>query len=204
MDGIMSRKYELKQRAAGQEATRQRIVEAAVELHEAIGGEAATITAIAERAGVGRLTVYRHFPDERALLGACTGHYLTANPPPDPSAWLALAEPDERLRAALTAVYAYFTRTEGMMARAENETPTNPVLADLMAPFRAHWTAMRDQLAAAWFAEGSANPLVVAAIGHALAFTTWRSLARLQGLDNERAVALMLNLVRCAAEPEAG
>lgn len=200
----MARKYEQKQRAAGQEATRTRIVEAAVALHEAIGGEAATVTAIAERAGVGRLTVYRHFPDERSLLGACTGHYLTANPPPDPADWAAIADREERLRAALEAVYAYFERTEGMMARAENESPTNPVLAELMAPFHAHWTAMRDQLAAAWSVDGAANPLVAAAIGHALAFTTWRSLARVQGLSRARAIALMLALVRAAARSEFG
>ena len=50
------------------QATRQRIVEAAVALHGSVGASAATVTVIAERAGVGRVTLYRHFPDERALL----------------------------------------------------------------------------------------------------------------------------------------
>ena len=55
-----------------------------MELHQALGPAKTTISAIAERAGVQRLTVYRHFPDERALLSACSSHYVVANPPPDP------------------------------------------------------------------------------------------------------------------------
>jgi AcrR family transcriptional regulator len=200
----MTRKYEQKQRAAGQEATRRRIVEAAVELHESVGGEAATVTAIADRAGVGRLTVYRHFPDERSLLGACTGHYLSLNPPPSPAEWAEIADREERVRAALAAVYAYFERTEGMMARAENESPTNAVLAELMTPFHAHWATMRDQLAPAWSVDDAPNPLIAAAIGHALAFTTWRSLARLQGLSREHVITLMVEMVRAAARCELG
>ena len=37
---------------------------------------ATTVTDIAERAGVGRVTVYRHLPDETALAGACSGRDL--------------------------------------------------------------------------------------------------------------------------------
>jgi AcrR family transcriptional regulator len=197
----VTRKYELKRRAERQSETRRRIVEAAVALHEAIGGEATTIAAIAERAGVGRLTVYRHFPDERALLSACTGHYLALHPPPDPAAWTGIAEPAVRLRAALGAAYAYYRGTQGMLARAEQEAPTNPVLADLMAPFGAFWDGVRDGLAAGWDGAGPSRPLLVAAIGHALAFSTWRSLTQAQGLDDEQAADLMVALVCCARSP---
>jgi AcrR family transcriptional regulator len=197
----MTRKYELKRRAARQAATRQRIVEAAVALHEAIGGEATTIAAIAERAGVGRLTVYRHFPDERALLTACTGHYLALNPPPDAATWAGIADPATRLRAALEAAYTFYRRTQGMLARAEQEAPTNPILAELMAPFAAYWASVRDGLVRAWDGADAPDPLLVAAVGHALAFSTWRSLAREQGLDDDRAADLMAALVRCARSP---
>ena len=54
----MARKYEMKRRAERQEETRQRITEATVELHEALGPAKTTISAIAEKAGVQRLTVY--------------------------------------------------------------------------------------------------------------------------------------------------
>ena len=97
----MARKYELKQRAESLTATRGRIVEATVELHDSLGPACTTISAIAERAGVQRLTVYRHFPDERSLFGACSGHWAAQNPVPDPAAWAAIDDPEERLLVAL-------------------------------------------------------------------------------------------------------
>ncbi len=106
----MTRKYDMKRRAKRQEETRQRIVEATVELHKTVGMARTTISAIAEKAGVERLTVYRHFPDERALFSACSGHWNAANPPPDPASWTQVADPEERLRSALSEVYAYHRR----------------------------------------------------------------------------------------------
>src|SRR4249919_339286 len=104
----MARKYELKQRAESLGATRDRIVEATVELHESLGPAHTTISAIADRAGVQRLTVYRHFPDERTLFEACSGHWTARNPKPDPSRWAAVDDPEERLRIALSAIYAFY------------------------------------------------------------------------------------------------
>src|SRR5690349_11417186 len=96
----MKRKYELKKRADRQDDTRQRIVEAAVALHEQLGPAQTSISAIAERAGVGRPTVYRHFPDERSLFTACTSHYMAQHHLPDTSLWLHIEDPEERLRFA--------------------------------------------------------------------------------------------------------
>lgn len=194
----MARRYELKRRAERQEETRLRIVEATVALHEAVGDAATTVSAIAERAGVGRVTVYRHFPDERSLLTACTGHYFALNPPPDPAAWEGVPDPDARLCTALRELYAFYRRTEGMLARAEQDAPANPILADLLVPFAAYRDGVRDALAEGWSTAGEPDPLVRAAVGHALAFSTWRSLVREQGLDDDQVVALMLSLVRCA------
>src|SRR5918995_7197902 len=95
------RKYQKKRRAEQQAETRQRIVEAMVALHREVGPARTTISAIAERAGVERLTVYRHFPDEYSMFEACTSHYATEVPGPDPTAWADIEEPAERLRAAL-------------------------------------------------------------------------------------------------------
>ena len=114
----MPRKYELRRRAERQEETRQRIVEATVALHETLGAARTTISDIAARAGVERATVYRHFPDERALLTACSGHYVARHPRPDPAPWIEIADPETRLRAALAEVYAYHRRTERMTDRA--------------------------------------------------------------------------------------
>src|SRR6476620_7794449 len=69
----MTRRYELKRRAERQDETRQRIVDATIELHQTIGAAQTTVSEIAKRAGVGRVTVYRHFPDEETLFNACSG-----------------------------------------------------------------------------------------------------------------------------------
>jgi AcrR family transcriptional regulator len=198
----MARRYELKRRAERQAETRRRIVDAAVALHASVGEAGATISAIAKRAGVQRLTVYQHFPDERALLTACTTQYLADNPPPDPAPWREIAEPAARLRAALAEVYAFHRRTEAMMVSFHHDVRTNLVLQELMAPFVAHWDSLRDALVDTWEANGPPRPLLRAALGHALDFETWRSLARRQGLTDEEAVAVMARFVRCLAAGE--
>jgi AcrR family transcriptional regulator len=195
----MARKYELKRRAEKQEETRRRITEAAVELHGSVGPARTTISAIAQKAGVQRLTVYRHFPDERALFAACSRHWIAANPPPDPAPWARIAEPEERLRNALAEVYAYYHRTEPMMDNIIRDAPVKPVVREVAASRRVqHWGRMRDVLAAGWRRRGKRRELLLAAIGHALDFGTWRSLVRQQGLDDEQAAELMVGMVRGA------
>lgn len=195
----MTRKYEQKERAEKQEETRRRITEAAVELHETVGPAHATISAIAEKAGVQRLTVYRHFPDERALFSACTTHYQAENPLPDPGPWGVIPNPETRLWHALTEVYAYYRRTEPMMSNSVRDMPLKPILFEILAPFFEHWERMRDVLAVGWRVRGKRRELLLAAIGHALDFGTWRSLVRQQGLDDERAIELMVCTVRCVS-----
>lgn len=197
--GFMRRKYESRRRAEKQEETRRRITEAAVELHGSVGPARTTISAVAERAGVQRLTVYRHFPDQGALLAACSGHWTAANPPPDPTPWREVEDPEERLRAALGEVYAYYGRTEGMMSNVLRDAPRMPALAELLSPYGGYLGAVRDVLAAGWGAREERREVLLAAIGHALDFGTWRSLVRQQGLDDEQAVELMVETVRYAA-----
>jgi AcrR family transcriptional regulator len=194
----MARKYDMRRRAKRQEETRQRITEATVELHEALGPAKTTISAIAEKAGVQRLTVYRHFPDERALFSACRGHYMAANPPPDPASWTQVADPEERLRRALAEVYAYHRRTEQMMANVVRDAQVHSLTREFSEPYFRHWNRMRYVLATGWGAQDQQLELLLGALGHALDFQTWRSLARQQGLDDEQAVELMVKMVRCA------
>ena len=98
-------------------------MEATVALHRELGPARTTISAIAERAGVQRLTVYRHFPDERALYQACGGHWNVAHPRPDTAPWLAIEDPAERLQLALGEIYAYFRATEDMTANIRARSP---------------------------------------------------------------------------------
>src|SRR3954453_20643532 len=97
----VTRKYELKQRAERQQETRRRIVDAAIELHRTKGPARTTLSDIARLAGVQRHTLYRHFPDERAISLACSGPHFETHPPPDPGEWRAIEDPGERLRHGL-------------------------------------------------------------------------------------------------------
>jgi AcrR family transcriptional regulator len=195
----MTRKYDMTRRAKRKEETRRRIVEATVELHETVGMARTTISAVAEKAGVERLTVYRHFPDERALFTACSGHWSAANPPPDPASWTQIADPKERLRSALTEVYAYHRRTEPMMSNVVRDVQVHPITREMAEPYYQLFEQMRYVLATGWGVEDERLPLLLATVGHALDFQTWRSLARQQGLNDEQAVEVMIGMVRCQA-----
>jgi AcrR family transcriptional regulator len=192
----MARKYELKQRAESLAATRERIVEATVGLHDSLGPARTTISAIAERAGVQRLTVYRHFPDERSLFEACSGHWAARNPAPDPSTWAEVDDPEERLGIALTEIYAFYRSTEGMTGNVLRDMPDSPVMQEVAAPFIAYWQSVRDALDRGWKIRGHKRTLLRAVIGHALEFETWRSLARYEGLSDVVAADAMVSLAR--------
>jgi AcrR family transcriptional regulator len=198
------RKYEQKVRAEHQEETRRRIAAATAELHQELGPAKTTIKAIAERAGVERLTVYRHFPEERELLQACNDHFLTLHPPPDPTPWLVIADPQQRLRAALTTIYARHRDTEAMTANVLRDLPAMPALADLMSEVPKFYAYIQAVLAIGWPAPPDRQPLLHAAIGHALDFETWRSLARRQSLTDEQAIEVMITLVRSLAVSQPG
>jgi AcrR family transcriptional regulator len=187
---MMARTYRLKRRAEIQEETRQRIVDAAIELHETLGPSATTISEIAERAGVGRVTVYRHFPDEPALLRACSGQYFERHPLPDPLRWRRIADPDERLRVALRETFAYHRATEAMFAHVLADVRDDPV----MTPYHQHWKSAVDVLAVGWSARGRRRTMLRAGIAVALSFDTWRTLVREQQLDPEQALDVALRL----------
>jgi len=192
----MTRKYELKQRAQSQAETRQRIVEATVALHTSLGPARTTISAIAERAGVQRLTVYRHFPDERSLFRACTSHSWAENPLPDPSAWAGVDDPEERLRVGLGEIYAFFRANEELTANVRRDLPDLPVMREVAAPHAQRWEDIRAALERGWKAPGRRRMLLRAVIGHAVEFETWRSLARREGLEDVEVVELMVGLAR--------
>jgi AcrR family transcriptional regulator len=190
----MSRRYELKRRAERQDETRQRIVDATIELHRTIGAAQTTISDIAKRAGVGRVTVYRHFPDEETLFAACSGHYFSQHPFPDVERWRRIADPLERLRTALRESYAWHAENEQMIAMALAEARDLPV----MAPYHAFWADAAEALTAAWRVRGRRRSNLEAAVALALSFETHRTLTREQRLADERAIELMVGLVECA------
>ena len=193
------RQYELKERARKQAETRRRIVEATVALHEEVGPARTTVAEIARRAGVQRLTVYNHFPDERELFGACSMHFIGDHPPPDPGAWAAIADPRERLRVALADLSAWHRGGEAMLSHVRRDVQLLPALNEVVetgqAPFRA---VIRDILGAGWGVRGKARSRLLAAIGWATDFRSWQQLVREQGLSENEAVEVLAGAVEGA------
>ena len=193
-----TRKYEKRLRAEKEAKTRQRITEAAVELHGTVGPARTSLSAVAERAGVQRATLYRHFANEEALFEACSTHYMALNPPPDPSPWEAIDDPDERLRVALDSLYSWYERVEPMFNNVTRDIALVPAMRGATERRLAFLNASREILLRGRSARGAARRRVRAAIGHALAFETWRSLGREQGLSRRAAIELMLGTVATA------
>jgi AcrR family transcriptional regulator len=193
----MARKYQLKRRAERQEETQQRIVDATVALHSEIGPARTTIKAIADRAGVERLTVYRHFPDEADLFRACGARFTECNPLPDLTLGVAIANPEDRLRKVLAGLYGYYAANEGMLANVQRDAEHIPALQEVLASDTAYFDTLMDVLSVGWDPEDL--ELLRASIGHSINFWTWRELTRTQSVTTEQAVELMVCLVRAVA-----
>src|SRR5918997_564171 len=202
-------KYELKKRAERQEETRLRIARATLEMHEILGPALTTRSAIAQRSGVTRPTVYSHFPDDLTLGKACSSLEMSDNPLPDPGPWQQIADPEQRMRVALGELYAYFRRRERLWTNIlrDQEMPlTNDDLAEaqeadaeIMEPIFVHWERMKQTLAAGWGTSDESPRLLLSAIGLTLDFQTWRAMGRTQELSDEQAIELMVGMVGCAA-----
>ena len=173
---MKKRSYTLKKRAESRETTRARIVAATMALHEELGPKNTTISAVAERAGVQRLTVYRHFPDETALFRACTSQWLVDNPPPDPEQWEALAG-IRRVRAALTVLYGYYRRTRRMWTAAHRDEGEVRALRQPMRKFHDYLDGVAADLTRGIAATGAKRDRVALTLHHAVQFDTWRSLS---------------------------
>ena len=193
------RHYRMKKRAELAKQTRLRITESAVHLHGTLGPSGTSIWAIAEHAGVRRSTVYRHFADEAALFAACTSHWMAANPFPDPARWVAIDDVNQRLRIALQEIYAFYRHTERMMTNILRDEETMPIVRKMLGGYRRYLAAAQETLMQGRKLGGPPRRRVHAALGHALAFHVWHSLAVEQGLGDAECRFLMCLLVAGAS-----
>jgi AcrR family transcriptional regulator len=186
----MSRPYTLKKRAEQQAETRRRIVEAAVELHTRVGPAATTFSMVAEKAGVQRHTLYAHFPDERSLIMACSGHVQEESPPPDGAAWRAIKDRRARLETGLHEIYEWYAEHARLLANVLRDAEQNPLVREIsrmrFGPAIAVW---HDVL-------GEKLSAKQRALLHlALSFFTWRSLVEEAGLKPSAAVEAMVETI---------
>jgi len=193
------RKYELRKRAADMAETRRRITEAAVDLHGTIGPSRTTLSAVAERAGVQRHTLYRHFPTEEELFQACSAHYFAANPLPDLEPWRGMGDPGERLARALHELYAFYERTAPMFANVLRDAELVDAMRPTLAPLEGYLAEAAEVLGAGLPVGDGRRHVLTAALRHAMDFATWRSLAGTGRITRGEAVALITALVEAAA-----
>jgi AcrR family transcriptional regulator len=199
---MTSRKYKMKQRARDQERTREKIVAATAALHGSVGPRNTSISAVAEKAGVQRLTVYRHFPTEESLFLACSSHWLNENPPPEPGDWENEENAEQKTAQALGAVYDYYRRTGSMWRLVYRDIDQVPAMQGPLDAFHDYLAAIRDDLVAQWQPRGRKSRSLKATIAHLLSFSTWNSLRR-QQIDDKQMVELGLRWI-AAARPAAG
>ncbi len=195
----MSREYRKRARAQQEEETRQRITEAAVELHGSVGPARTTISSVAERAGVQRATVYRHFPDEQALIGACSAHWEAQHPAPDTSGWGSIADPDERLRTALGDLYAWYGSDEQMFVNIFRDAELVPAVQEPVGAMAQQFEQDVAAMVRGRPERGRKRKRVQAAVTHAASFATWRALTREGGLSDDEAVSVAAGMVAAAA-----
>jgi AcrR family transcriptional regulator len=191
----MTRTYTLRRRAEQQAETRQRIVEAAVDLHGSIGPALTTISMVAERAGVQRHTLYAHFPNERDLFLACSGLALKRDPLPDAEGWRAIKDGLERLRTGLRAVYGWYGRNADLAACVLRDAEYHALTREIVAlRFGPHMTAYHEVL-------GAKLSMKQRAVLHlALSYFTWRALVREGGLKQNAAVEALIQAIDCNRE----
>jgi AcrR family transcriptional regulator len=191
------RSYRLGERAKQQEETRRRIVEATAALHAEVGPAATTISAIAERAGVQRLTVYRHFPEAKALFEACGALNEERHPTPDPALWEGIADPRERTERALEALYAYYAADAQGLELVLRDAAELPELAEVVAPFNELLRGLAGDLEESWADGGAGRGEARAVAALAVGLASWRALAT-AGLGPRQAARLMTRLLSAA------
>ena len=188
------RPYQQRARAASRARTREQILDAAIALHEEVGFSATTIAAIAARAGVQRLTVYRHFPDDRVLIEGCAARWRALHPAPADK-WSMIADPRQRVRIALDALYGYYAAAGPTLSRLDRERERIPLVGGWLEPHDRLLGSLRERLADGWGLSGRPRTWLDALVAHALRVDTWQSLVRDAGLAPADAARLMARSV---------
>jgi AcrR family transcriptional regulator len=189
-----TRKYEMRERARQVARTRARIAAVAAELHQEVGPARTTVAEIARRAGVERLTVYKHYPDELALFGACQAHFLAEAPPPDPRVHAAIVDPGARLEAVLVDLYGWYRAHQRMVRNVTRDAEVLPAMAETLESQRRAMAGSVELLLRGRGVRGRRRELVAAALGLVLAFRTWDALTA-AGLDDAEAARLAVAMV---------
>jgi len=187
------RKYSMQARSTAVEETRQRIVDATVELHNEQGISGTSMQDVADRAGVALATVYRHFPSLDELIPACGGRNLELNPPPTAAVFDGLETGEQRIAALVAALHANYERGSRSYEVAIAEVHTIPVLARFMAEVSAHLADLVATAAKPFKPDSTQLKLAVGLCD----FLVWRALTA-TGMTTKETTAAITRLL-CAS-----
>lgn len=195
---MAGRKYQLRKRAEGLDATRERIVDATAALHYEQGVVATSYVQIAERAGVGPATVYRHFPTLGSLVEACGAHVYEAIQPPQPenapTVFAGLGTRQQRLERLVAELDAFYDRGAVNLGVAARDRDRVPELDAGLRQVEAGVEALVREALGAGSSEAEIRLMTALAD-----VSVWRSLKRLNAPPAEFR-RTMVGLFNCASE----
>ena len=199
---MAGRKYQLRKRAEGLDATRERIVEATAALHYEQGVAATSYIQIAERAGVGPATVYRHFPTLGSLVSACGAHVNEAMQPPLPenakTVFAGLGTRQQRLERLVAELDAFYDRGAAWLGIAARDRDRVPELDGFLRQVEAGVEALVREAVGAGSSEAMIRLMTALAD-----VSVWQSLKRLEAPPAEfrRTMAGLLDCASGLAAP---
>jgi AcrR family transcriptional regulator len=192
----MVRAYKQRKRAEEQDRTRERILNATMVLHDEQGVAVTSFTQIAERAGVGPATVYRHFPKLGDLVMACGAHVWQEMRPPQPDTAAAVFAGIETTEARLTKLIdeldAFYRRGGLRLGLAAKDRERVPELDAFLNAVEAGVEALVRQALAGMRPPERVVQVVLALVD----FPVWESFNRLKLSRSERA-RVNLQLLEC-------
>jgi AcrR family transcriptional regulator len=173
----VTRGYRLAKRAELQEETREKIVRATMALHDEKGVATTSYSDVAERAGVGPATVYRHFPTLNALVAACGAHVWEEMRPPRPedatAVFAGVTSRRARLKRLVQELDAFYARGAGRLWAASQDRDRIPELDQFLRGVEAGVAALAEAALGP-----DASPQAVKVAASLSDFTVWRALNR--------------------------
>jgi AcrR family transcriptional regulator len=193
----VTRKYKMGRRAEAQDQTRERILQATMQLHDEQGVAPTTLTQVARRAGVGPATVFRHFPTVNQLVQACGQHVWIEMRPPMPDAAAAvfagIESTDARLAKLIDELDDFYGRGSLRLGLAGRDRELVPELHGFLMAVEAGVEALvREALAKSSPSEEEIQ-VALALTG----FPVWQALNRL-GLPRAELAAMKVRFLKCA------
>ena len=183
------RSYSMERRSEHVAQTRERILEAALELFSTRGAQATTMNEVARRADVSPTTVTNHFPTNESLIEAVVARVVADIQVPDSTIFTGTQSLTGRLRVLTVAMFAFFERTLHWFELLGDELVEVPALARAEAAF---WDSIRQLYEQAL--AGSDDALlakITAGLLHPATFGAFKA----AGLSVDEAAAVVADLL---------